>query len=163
MDGIASFHCPLCKCKTTVDFTSHLVEKDATIASLTAMLEKSVTLDVWRMTVQEFEKKIASLTAERDALRAKVTELEQDAHLNAAMLARQTDMAREAENRLAVRLRGECDCPGGSCGHLPCDPWVARALNAESQLTAERDAALATIAELREELALAQNALAQAH
>ena len=68
MDGIESFHCPLCKCKTTVDFTSHLVERAATIAALTAMLEKSVTLDVWRMTVQEFEKKIASLTAERDAL-----------------------------------------------------------------------------------------------
>jgi len=42
MDGIESFHCPLCKCKTTVDFTSHLVEKDATIATLTA--ERDATL-----------------------------------------------------------------------------------------------------------------------
>jgi predicted nucleic acid-binding Zn-ribbon protein len=68
MDGIESFHCPLCKCKTTVDFTSHLVEKDATIASLTAMLETSVTLDVWKMTVQEFERTIASLTDDVDRL-----------------------------------------------------------------------------------------------
>jgi len=120
-------------------------------------------LKIGRADIHDIREAFDSLTAERDALRAKVTELEQDAHLNAAMLARQTDMAREAENRLAVRLRGECDCPGGSCGHLPCDPWVARALNAESQLTAERDAALATIAELREELALAQNALANSH
>ena len=35
MDGIESFHCPLCKCKTTVDFTAYLVEKAATIATLT--------------------------------------------------------------------------------------------------------------------------------
>ena len=68
MDGIESFHCPLCKCKTTVDFTSHLVERAATIAALTTLLEKSVTLDVWRMTVQEFEKKIASLTDDVDRL-----------------------------------------------------------------------------------------------
>ena len=49
MDGIESFHCPLCKCKTTVDFTSHLVEKDATLATLTA--ERDALRDATRKVV----------------------------------------------------------------------------------------------------------------
>jgi hypothetical protein len=48
------------------------------IAALTAMLEKSVTLDVWQMTVREFERTIASLTAEREAAHADVRKFKEN-------------------------------------------------------------------------------------
>jgi hypothetical protein len=71
MDGIESFHCPLCKCKTTVDFTSHLVEKDATLATLTAERDR-LTARVKRIEKELYQAatdSFADETAIRDALR----------------------------------------------------------------------------------------------
>jgi hypothetical protein len=43
MDGIESFHCPICKCKTTVDFTSYL---DAHAQRIAELEKESATIKV---------------------------------------------------------------------------------------------------------------------
>ena len=73
MDGIASFHCPLCKCKTTVDFTSHLVEKDATIATLTA--ERDATIDDLRERMAALEGELLGAQDANKAFRTTIAEL----------------------------------------------------------------------------------------
>jgi len=64
---------------------------------------------------------VAALAADRDRLAAEVERLREELRLNTAMLARQTDLAREAENRLAAaealgrELAVMANIPGTSC------------------------------------------------